>query len=190
MSIARLILDYLEALKWPIVAVVLAWIFRNPISELIGRIRTMKAMVGASSVEVDAARRGLEKVAGEAAEPAEEILAEAAGGRPSPRGLETRGGETRAGGSGATQEEYAAAAAARGRFSPERRQQLIRIVERRRQRDIEAVIRAAVDYGWLTALKEPNGPRPVPVIEWTEDGKPRITTFTTTETAEAQRLAT
>jgi hypothetical protein len=71
-----------------------------------------------------------------------------------------------------------------------RRQQLIRIVERRRQREIEAVVRAAVDYGWLTALKEPNGPRPVPVIEWTEDGKPRITTFTTTETAEAQRLAT
>lgn len=191
MSIARLVLDYLEALKWPIVAVIAIRIFRKPISELIGRIRTMKATVGGSSIELDAARRGLEKAAEKATEPPEEIFAEGAGGRPSPGGLETRGDEARAGRPGATPEEYAAAGAARGRPSrPELRERLVQVVERQRQRDIEAVIRAAVDYGWLTALKEPNGPRPYPVIEWTEDGKPHITTFTTTETGDARHGAT
>jgi hypothetical protein len=191
-SIARLILDYLDALKWPIVAVVLAWIFHNPISELIGRIRTMKATVGASSVEVDTARRQVEKAAEEVAElPVKEMLAEGAGGPPALGGPQTRGGETRTGGAGATPEDYAAAARRRSGAARELRDRLADVVvERDRRQHIEALIRTAVDYGWLTALQQPYGPRPFPVIEWSEDGKPRITTFTTTETGDVRGKAT
>ena len=186
MSIARLVLEYMDALKWPILAVVALVIFRKPISELIDRIRTMKATVGGSSVELEAARRQMEDAA-EAV--AEEVLAEGGGGPPAPGGLETRGGETRGGRPGATPEERAAAGAARGRaLSPETYERVARTRERRR-REIEALMRTAVEYGWLTGLERPNGPRPHPVIEWTEDGKPRITTFTAVDPGEAPQRA-
>jgi hypothetical protein len=179
-SIARLVLEYLNALKWPIVAVVAIVIFRKPITELIGRLRTMKATVGGSSLELDAARRQVEKAAEEAVESvAEEVLAEGDGGPPAPGGLETRGGETRAGRPGATPEEYAAVAGRRSAAARRFRDRVAEmVVERDRRQHIEALIRTAVDYGWLTGVQLPNGPRPFPVIEWTEDGKPRIATFT------------
>lgn len=44
MEIARLVLDYLEVLVWPLVVLALGILFRRPISGFIDRIRSAKAL--------------------------------------------------------------------------------------------------------------------------------------------------
>ena len=162
----RLVLDYINGLKWVGLIALVVIVFRSKISALIDRIKTADLTAGGLNVKLDLAGQRMADLAQGLARPDDDRLSEFDDG-PVPTAPD--GGRKAA------------------PLSQERMSELARVLlERRRRAEIEDLITDAVGYGWDAAKTGFFESRPYPLFEWTEDGKPRIA-FTTSDPTEAAK---
>jgi uncharacterized protein YegP (UPF0339 family) len=155
-SVLEFVEHMVSALAWPAVAAGALWAFRKQIMAAIGRIKSAKAF----GVEATLTDAGINREIAQA------------GGALAKEDRDDDDGDdgSRVPGSAPTDTGPEGGPAAAPADTAE---------EGRRRQDIESLIQGAAVWGWNQARIGAFTSAPLPVVEWTEDGKPIIAFGTT-----------
>jgi hypothetical protein len=166
-SVLEFIEHLVSALAWPAAAVALCLVFRKQIKGAIDRIKSAKGFGIQAELVTGEVNRGIAQAGGALAnEDRPEEWEDEAPGTVRPKLAEADSTVDREDGI------------------------KVLIREANRRQDIEALIQQGAIWGWTQAKAGIFSGRPLPVIEWTEDGRPFIAYGTTDPSAAVQPRAT
>lgn len=170
----KLLLEYIKAVIWPLVVVVVLWWLRVPIREKVKDV--LKLSVGAASVEfAEQAEQGVNTALTDDIRAAAQVLVDKAPDHAPPDQTVIPESVPSSSAVG-TPEIVSKSARDQGVGSETQGVEPDRRVadEAARRKAIEKIIRDSAGWGWDMAQLGTFKSRPAPVIEWSDDGLPLI----------------